>query len=222
MAGLIGLTADDMVIQDALSAKEWRFGMEWIPRPVCRLTTTLPVGVLDETLDDIVVEPARWGFPVGPRTVGNARDDKLQTSPMWSAMLGRSHCLVATSGIYEMVRDGDEKTSYWFRRRDQKPIVMPGLISERTVKGEQKTCVAIVTTEPNEFFGQYHGRQVCNLLPGEEEQWLRADETAAMKLLKPASPEDWEVVPVDNRIFAPGRREMEDLVEVGAPVQFEK
>jgi hypothetical protein len=79
MAGLIGLTADDMVIQDALFAKEWRFGMEWIPRTVCRLTT-LPVGFLHEESDEIVVEADRGGFPIGPRTVGNARDDKLQIS----------------------------------------------------------------------------------------------------------------------------------------------
>jgi putative SOS response-associated peptidase YedK len=135
MAGLIGLTADDMAIQDALFAEEWRFGMEWIPRPFCRLTTTLPVGFLHEESDAIVVEAARGGFPFGPRTVGNARDDKLRISPMWSAMLGRSHCLVVTSGISEMVRDGDQKTSYWFRRKDQKPIVMSGLLGERSIKG---------------------------------------------------------------------------------------
>lgn len=217
MAGLIGLTASDMDVQDATAAVRWAYDGEWIPHPVVRLTTTLPVAV---TADDGVreIQRVRWGFPVGPRPVGNARDDKLQTSPLWSRMLGEGHALFVTTGIYEMVKGDDGATqSYWFRRRDRRPIVMPGLVAPRSIKGEERLCGAIITTEPNHLFGRYHGRQVCSLEATDLDAWMEADAESAMHLLRAAPDDAWEAVPVDSRIFAKGRRELEDLVAVGEP-----
>jgi putative SOS response-associated peptidase YedK len=218
MAGLIGLTASDIEIQDALGARRWEYDGDWIPHPVVRLTTTLPIAVNREGGRTIV--RARWGFNVGPgRPIGNARDDRLTSSRMWSAMLGKSPCLVAATGVYEMVRE-PEKTSYWFRRRNQEPIVMPGLCGERTVKGEKVVCAAIVTTDPNPFFKRFHNRQVCSLAPEEVDAWMsQGDPDSLIKLLHPPADGEWEAVPVDDRIFKPGRIELEDLVPVGEPVR---
>lgn len=219
MAGLIGLTAADIDVQDALGAVRWSYEGEWVPHPVVRLTTTLPVAV---TADDGAREVvrARWGFQVGPRPVGNARDDKLEASPMWSKMLGDGHCLVASTGIYEMADLGEGKQAYWFRRRDGTPIVMPGLCQVRSVKGEERLCAAIVTTEPEPFFRRFHNRQVATLAGEECDAWMDADAQTAVDLLHPPAPDEWETVPVDRRIFAPGRREMHDLVETGPPLRW--
>ena len=46
MAGLIGLTAADIDIQDALGAARWEYDDKWVPHPVVRLTTTLPIAIL--------------------------------------------------------------------------------------------------------------------------------------------------------------------------------
>lgn len=220
MAGLIGLTSADLDVQDALGAARWNFEGEWIPHPVVRLTTTLPVAVTAEDGVREVVR-ARWGFPVGPRPVGNARDDKLQVSPMWSKMLGKSHCLFTSTGIYEMVKDADgTKRSFWFRRQDGQPIVMPGILGMRNFEGVSRACAAIVTTEPSQFFGQYHGRQVCVLEPDERDAWMEADAESAMPLLRAPGDDVWEAVPVDDRIFAKGRRELEDLVPIGEPERW--
>lgn len=217
MAGLIGLTASDIDVQDATGSIRWAYDGEWIPHPVVRLTTTLPVAV---TADDgeREVQRVRWGFPVGPRPVGNARDDRLQESPMWSSLLGTGHALFVSTGIYEMVKDASGvKRSYWFRRRDGRPIVMPGLVGERTLKGEPRLCGAIITTEPNALFSRYHPRQVCSLEADQLDAWMTADGEAAMELLQAAPDDAWEAVPVDDRIFGKGRRELEDLVPVGEP-----
>lgn len=217
MAGLIGLTASDIDVQDATGSIRWAYDGEWIPHPVVRLTTTLPVAVTAAD-GEREVQRVRWGFPVGPRPVGNARDDKLQTSPLWSPMLGTGHALFVTTGIYEMVKDASgTKRSYWFRRRDGQPIVMPGLVAERTVKGESRLCGAIVTTEPNALFKRYHPRQVCSLEPKDIDAWMAADGAEAMDLLRAAPDDAWEAVPVDGRIFGSGRREMEDLAPIGEP-----
>ncbi len=220
MAGLIGLTASDIDVQDATGSVRWAYEGEWVPHPVVRLTTTLPAAV---TADDgkREVQRVRWGFPVGSRPVGNARDDKLSTSPLWSPMLGTGHALFVSTGIYEMVKASDgTKRSYWFRRVDGKPMVMPGLVAPRNVKGETRLCGAIITTEPNALFGQYHSRQVCSLEANELDSWMAADSEGALDLLRPAPDDALEAVPVDDRIFAKGRREVEDLVPIGEPITW--
>ncbi|HEX9708835.1 MAG TPA: SOS response-associated peptidase family protein [Candidatus Thermoplasmatota archaeon] len=219
MAGLIGLTAADIDIQDALGAARWEYDDKWIPHPVVRLTTTLPIAV--NRPEGRTVVRARWGFDVGGgRPIGNARDDRLTESPMWKAMLGKSHCLFATTGIYEQVKS-PKKQSYWFRRRDGKLIVMPGLVGERGVKGEKRLCAAIVTTAPNDLFKSFHDRQVCSLAPKEADAWMEGGEPSKMsKLLHSPGNEEWEAVRVDDRIFKHGRIETEDLIPMGEPVRW--
>jgi putative SOS response-associated peptidase YedK len=217
MAGLMGLMASDLEIQDALRIERWDAG-DWVPHPVVRLTTTMPIAVDRDGVRTAI--RARWGFPVGPgRPIGNARDDKLQVSPMWRAMLGKNHALVAATGIYEMTRDEGTK-SWWFRRADGAPIVMPALVGVRKFDGVEKTCVTIVTTEPNAFFAAYHNRQVCALGPEDVDAWMEADAEKAMTLLHAPANHEWEAVPVDGRIFKPGRIEREDLQEIGPPVRW--
>ncbi|MBI4393489.1 MAG: SOS response-associated peptidase family protein [Euryarchaeota archaeon] len=220
MAGLIGLTAADIDLQDILKAPRWEYDGEWIPHPVVRLTTTLPVAVQKPDVRTIV--RARWGFDVGAgRPIGNARDDKLLESRLWGSMFGKSHCLVASTGIYEMIEVEGKKESYWFRRRDKKPIVMPGICGMRHAKGEDRLCAAMITTEPNDFFGEYHDRQVCTLSSREMDAWLSNGEPKGfMKLLHAPENDEWEAVPVDGRIFRPGRVEMEHLVEQGKPLRW--
>ena len=219
MAGLIGLQAADIDIQDAFQVKRWKYEGEWIPHPVVRLTTTLPIAINEPDGRSIV--RARWGFDVGAgRPIGNARDDRLLESRMWSSMLGKSPCLFAATAIYEQVRE-PKKVSYWFRRRDGKPIVMPGIAGERGVKGEKQTCAAIITTNPNDFFGQYHDRMVCTLAAAELDAWMgEKDSGKAMKLLHPPDNSEWEAVPVEDRIFSAGRREITDLVPIGEPERW--
>ena len=221
MAGLIGLTSADIDIQDALGAIRWEFEGDWIPHPVVRLTTTLPVAVNKD--GDRVIVRARWGFDVGAgRPIGNARDDKLLESRLWGSMLGKTPCLFASTGIYEQVKTDEGKLNYWFRRRDEKPIVMPGLSGERMAKDEKRLCAAIVTTEPNSFFGQFHNRQVCTLTKKEADEWMTAtDPKTLVGLLHPPKDDEWEAVPVDEAIFGKGRREMEHLKPVGEPLRWQ-
>jgi putative SOS response-associated peptidase YedK len=221
MAGLIGLKSSDIEIQDALRVQKWKYDAAWIPHPVVRLTTTLPIAVNEE--GSRVAVRARWGFPVGAgRPIGNARDDRLTSSPMWKAMLAKSPCLVAATAIYEQAVIDGRKTSLWFRRQDGRPIVMPGLCAPRKLDsdGQARLCCAIVTTTPNKFFGQFHDRQVCALEPKEADAWMAATKPeAALALLRPPAEDAWEAVPVDDRIFQHGRREMEDLVPIGDPIR---
>src|SRR5919106_1691998 len=114
-----------------------------------------------------------------------ARSRLSTLRPIWRSMLAKTPCLFVSTGIYEQVKE-PKKVSYWFRRVDRKPIVMPGLWSERGVKGEKRLCAAIVTTTPNEFFGQFHDRQVCTLAPDEYDAWMTTTDPAkAVKLLHP-------------------------------------
>lgn len=220
MAGLIGLTAADIDIQDALNVSRWAYEGAWIPHPVVRLTTAVPIAV-NATDGERIAVRGRWGFPVGGRrSVGNCRDDRLLESRLWRGMLGTSPCLVPATGVYEMVKRGTDKRSYWFRRAGGSIMVLPGLCSSRTLDGEEHTSFAIVTTEPNAFFEAFHDRQVCQLTPAEADAWMAGGEPeAVMKLLHAPPEDDWEAVPVDSRIFGRGRIEDADLIQVGEPIR---
>jgi putative SOS response-associated peptidase YedK len=218
MAGLIGLTSQDIELQDALQTQKWDYEGNWIPHPVVRLTTTLPIAVNRDGIRTMV--RARWGFPVGQgRPVGNARDDKLLSSPMWGSMLAKGHCLIATTGIYEQTEADGVKQSLWFRRRDGKPLVMPGLCAPRNMEVEARLCCAIVTTTPNPFFGRYHNRQTCSLTRAEADAWMACtDKQEAVNLLHAPQEGELEVLVIDDRIFKPGRRELDDLIPLGQPL----
>lgn len=218
MAGLIGLTSSDIELQDALRTSKWEYDGTWIPHPVVRLTTTLPIAV--NRAHERVMVRARWGFPVGPgRPVGNARDDRLMESTMWKSMLAKTPCLVASTGIYEQAEINGQKTSLWFRRRDGKPIIMPGLAAGRSMEGEERLCCAIVTTKPNKLFGRFHDRQVCVLSDEQADRWMATtDKEKALKLLHHPADGEWEAVPVDDAIFQHGRRELEHLKPIGKPI----
>ncbi|HET6399605.1 MAG TPA: SOS response-associated peptidase family protein [Candidatus Thermoplasmatota archaeon] len=212
MAGLIGLQAADIEVQDALGSTRWAYD-GWVPHPVVRLTTSMPVAVAAP--EGRTVVKARWGFPVGPRPVGNARDDKLRASPLWSGMLQDGRALAVATGVYEMADVGGRRQALWFRRIDGRPIVMPALVADRGIKGGQRLCAAIVTTQPNAFFGRFHDRQVCELDALQATAWLHAASVEDALALLAAPPEEaWEAVPVDGRIFRPGRVEAEHLVQV--------
>ncbi len=221
VAGLIGLTATDIDIQDALGTTRWEYDEKWIPHPVVRLTTTLPIAV--NKPDGRAIVRARWGFDVGGgRPIGNARDDRLQESPMWKSMLGKLPALFVTTGVYEQVKE-PKKTSYWFRRVDRKPIVMPGLWAERGKGDDKRICGAIITTNPNNFFKKFHDRQVCALTPNEMDAWMdERDPDKAKKLLHAPADKEWEAVPVDDRIFKHGRIETEDLIEAGPVLRWKE
>ena len=218
MAGLIGVNAEQMELVDALQKGKWELE-DWKPRPVVRLTNRIPVAMKGE--EGVVIRGARWGFPVGPsRPVGNARDDRLLASPMWSKLLVSGRCLVAATGIFEMVK-APEKKYFWFRRADQKLLVMPGLFGVREADGEKRLCAAIVTTAPNRFFAQFHDRQVGSLEPEEAAAWLGGNDPAqAARLIHAPADDAWEAVPVSQRVFAHDRRDVEGVPVVGEPVRW--
>ncbi len=102
--------------------------------------------------------------------------------------------------------------------RDSAPRVR--LTTTLPIAIEKADGRAIVTTTPNSFFGRFHDRQVCSVTPQEADQWMTATRKEdAVALLHPAAEDEWEAVPVDDRIFKPGRREMEDLVPIGKPIR---
>ena len=81
-------------------------------------------------------------------------------------------------------------------------------------------CYDITHFEVSDFFADFHNRQVCSLQDAELDAWLAADTpAAALACLRGPHDDEWEAVPVDERIFAKGRRELQDLVPVGPPLR---
>lgn len=60
--------------------------------------------------------------------MGHARDDRLESSPLWRRSLGRSHGVFVATGVQEMADAAGVRTALWFRRTDGAPILMPGRV----------------------------------------------------------------------------------------------
>lgn len=209
MAVLLGLTHPREDILNALRAVEWDYP-DWEPQPVVRVPQRVVVGV--NLPRGRTAMPARWGFAMGRTDVGVVQDDRVETNRLFSSMLGRSPALFPASGVY--VEGGDGGT-HWMRRRDGRPIVIPGLASVREVGRSEELCAVMLVTEANVFHSQFSPRQVCALRPEEVDEWMYATTTdEALRFLHPPAEEDWEAVPVAGVPAADG-----EPVPVGEPVR---
>src|SRR5688572_24856030 len=120
MAGLEGIDASKMDVIDALGGTRYVYDVaERVAKPLVRHTDFLPVArVVD---GERVIDKVRFGLPVGPRILTNARSDNL-ASPAWRGLFGKPehHALAAISFVVE--RDA-KKDAYRIQRRDGRLIV---------------------------------------------------------------------------------------------------
>lgn len=142
----------------------------------------------------------RWGLvpawakrPDEGRQPINARDDKVETSPLFRAAFRARRCLLPADVFYEWqpVPGTRRKQPYAVRRRDGRPFAFAGLW-ERWEKGEEPlTSCTIITTAANRVLAPIHDRMPVILDAATWERWLDPETPAAeaRAMLRPA-PDD--------------------------------
>ncbi|MGB1585636.1 MAG: SOS response-associated peptidase [Thermoplasmatota archaeon] len=132
---------------------------------------------------------ARWGFPIPKRPNGvfNTRIETAAESPMWRGLLGTSHCLFPVKGFYEWRRSGKQRIPYYIQRKDGQPLLLAGLIQERTWDGERKNVASILTCAPNPLMDPVHDRMPVIIETAQAGDWLAADAQTAFDLAVPAA-----------------------------------
>jgi putative SOS response-associated peptidase YedK len=108
-------------------------------------------------------------------------------------------------GFFEWQKMGDTKIPQYITRRDHGPFCFAGLW-DRWSRGEDALeSATIITTTANELMSQFHDRMPVILQPRDYQRWLLGDAQDSdghglLELLKPDSPDAWQVRPVATRV----------------------
>lgn len=141
---------------------------------------------------------ARWGFPIPKRPNGvfNTRIETALESPMWRGLLGQSHCLWPVAGFYEWRRDGKRRTPFYVHRSDGQPMLIAGVIQDRTWNGGVKLFGSMLTCAPNGLMASVHDRMPVVIETDAAHAWLSADIDAALDLAVPTAESTLSMHPV--------------------------
>jgi putative SOS response-associated peptidase YedK len=158
------------------------FDLEPLPdiRPTDRVPIILPGNdqLLGPTPAPVGLRPlemrlARWGFstPAGASrqlSLFNARDDKLEQSPIWQEGFYSRRCLVPASAFFEWSGVKGAKVKHRIGLSSGRGFGMAG-IWQTTDDGLE---VTVITTTPNEVVAQLHDRMPVIVKPRDYEHWL--------------------------------------------------
>lgn len=166
------------------------------------------VVVHDEDRETLTVD--EWGFVPnwaddpgeGPRPI-NARAETVDENDLFRSAFERRRALVVADGFYEWQGDRGGKQPYRIAMEDDALFAMAGIWSRWASDGEERTSVAIVTTDANELMKPIHDRMPVVLEREDEGRWLDADLGDAKELLDPYDREDLDAYPISTVVNDP-------------------
>ena len=121
----------------------------------------------------------------------NARADTAATKPMFRSAFRKRRCLVLADGWYEWKTTGKQKQPFFFRMKEDVPMLFAGLWeSWDDEDGPVETC-AILTTDANDLTKEVHNRMPVILASDDALEWIKPgdDKDKLNELLLPFSPE---------------------------------
>lgn len=164
---------------------------------------------------------ARWGLipfwwkqANPPRNTFNARSEEALTKPMWRIPASKARCLVPAMGWYEWkeIERVDPATGevtkakqpYFIRLPDRRPIAFAGLMSRRTVEGDDSefTCTMLTRDAIGPAL-EIHRRMPIALPKDAEAAWLdprMTDAAAAIEFARECAVTEFVHHPVDPRV----------------------
>ena len=189
MCGRFALFTDPADLADEFGLSEATYEPTYNAAP----SEDLPVILGDEPEK---LTTARWGLvppwsdgPGGDPDPINARAETLTEKRYFREAYRERRCLVPADGFYEWVESADGKQPHYVSRADGRPFLLAGLwetwTPEQTQTGlgefgsgapnreaETVRSFTVVTTEPNDFFADYHDRMAVVLDREAGERWL--------------------------------------------------
>ncbi len=135
----------------------------------------------------------RTGKPILPKSVANARQDRVESSPFWRQSFFERRCLVPASGFCEM-KGRQPATYFWFGVSGESGQVLPFAFAglwkpfSGILRGERQSFLthSIVTTTPNDLVAKVHPSRMPVILdPGSYDTWLTGSPHEACRLLRP-------------------------------------
>jgi putative SOS response-associated peptidase YedK len=148
------------------------FDLEPLPdiRPTDRVPIILPGN------DQLELRLARWGFssPSGASrqlSLFNARDDKLERSPIWRDGFYSRRCLVPASAFFEWLGPKGHRTKHRVGLSSGRGFGVAGIwqVDENGLE------FTVITTTPNAVVAELHDRMPVIVKPRDYEGWLTSD-----------------------------------------------
>lgn len=119
---------------------------------------------------------ARTGLPIKPRTVNNAREDKLAT-PFWRDSFMNRRCLIPVSAWAEAQGEKGRMTRTWYTIPDDEPFFAVAGIWRPT--SEWGNAYSMVMVDSCEFMADVHDRMPTILRQEDWNTWLLGTPEAA-------------------------------------------
>jgi putative SOS response-associated peptidase YedK len=134
----------------------------------------------------------------------NARAETLLEKASFKRLIGTRRCIIPADGFYEWQKRDSGKQPMRIVMRDGGIFSMAGLYDIWTSpEGTRISTCTIITTAPNSLMADIHDRMPVILSQGDEEEWLRRDNTgipSLMKLLKPYDAAHMRAYPVSPSV----------------------
>lgn len=137
-------------------------------------------GLIPHWVDD----PDDYSQPI------NARAETAAEKPFFQDAFENRRCLILADGFYEWNGDRGSKEPYRIERVDNEPFAFAGLWETWRSNGDLIRSCTILTTASNETIAPIHDRMPVMLEPGEEVQWLEADDEMQLATLLDSYPAD--------------------------------
>ena len=158
--------------------------------------------------------PMEWGLlphwakdPATVRRPINARAETLAERPMFRGLLKHNRCLVPASGFYEGKKEGDPKTPYSLRLKDEEIFAFAGLYHVgHDVDGAALATYTLIITAANEVVAPINDRMPMILKREEEERWIASnppEQEEIHDLLGQYPAHGMEAYPVSTRVNSP-------------------
>lgn len=157
----------------------------------------------------------RWGliphFARDPKIAYkrfNARNDAVETRPMFRTAFAKRRCLIVADGFFEWRARGKERQPYAIARADRQPFGLAGIWENwmDPATGEWIRSCAVITTEANELVAPIHDRMPVIVDQADYGKWLGetpAESSELTALLRPYPAGALVMWPVDRRVNKP-------------------
>ena len=123
----------------------------------------------------------KWAKDKNFKPLINARLETINEKVSFKKLIKNNRCVVVADGFYEWKRKADEKTPYYFTRKDTNTIYFAGIF-----EGDQ---FCLITEEAKENVKEIHNRQPVILNQSDVKQYLNIELQGSIFLIERKVPD---------------------------------
>jgi putative SOS response-associated peptidase YedK len=147
----------------------------------------------------------------------NARSESLSEKKSYKPLLNNKRCGIISNGFYEWKKEGNKKTPYYIKLKNDAPFSFAGLYDIwKDDKNNEIISCTIITTQANEKVAQIHDRMPVILDEDETKKWVNSenDFEKLKDLLIPRKSDEIELYQVRRVVNSPKNDAKNNLIPI--------